>query len=169
MPPGSTTTSTTIPFTRVAGGGKAKTDCYVELAVVGEPAVLKDRKVECQDGDPACDLDGDPCNASCRFGVALCLNDARDVATCQPPYPPDALVNVITRKAATVLDVPPLDSVGCGVVSELDVPLRVRRGGRVVKPGRAKLKVVAVSPTRPKRDKDKVTLTCLPPPPGCSQ
>jgi hypothetical protein len=102
--------------------------------------------------------------------VVLCLNDAKDVATCRPPYPPDALVKVITpRKAATVLDVPPLDSVGCGVVSELDVLLRVRRGGRAVKPGRAKLKVVAVWPTRPKRDKAKVRLTCMPPPPGCSE
>lgn len=137
------------------------------LAIVGEPVVIADRKIECEDGDPACDLDGDPCNASCRFGVAVCLNDPGDVETCRPPFPPDPLLEVKTRGAAVALEVPPLDSAGCGAVTDVDVPLKQRRGGRVLKPGRAKLKLIAVSPSRPRRDKDKVKLTCLPPSPGC--
>lgn len=131
--------------------------------------VIDDKKVECRNGDPACDLDGNACDASCSFGVALCLNEALDAETCVPPFPPDPLVRVKTRKAAKILEVPPLDAVGCGPVSEVVVPLRFGRGAEVLLPGKARLKVIAVAPKRPRRDRDKVLLVCLPPEAGCEQ
>jgi len=156
-----------IPTTRVAGSGATRSDCYAALEVVGAPTVVRDKRVECVNGDPACDLDGDPCDGACTIGVALCLNEPEGSSTCIPPFPPDPLVRVKTRKDAKVLEVPPMDAVGCGAVSEIEVRLRSARGGRVMKPGKARLKVIAVSPKRPRRDRDKVLLVCLPPEQGC--
>src|SRR5438128_9891665 len=57
----------------VAGGGPAKTDCYAEWQVT-TPDVKANRGrsgVDCQDGDPACDVAGkidDPCT----LGVSVC-------------------------------------------------------------------------------------------------
>lgn len=148
---------------------RGRSDCYASLSIVGEPTVINDRKVECHNGDPACDLDGDPCDGKCSFGVALCLNDATDLAKCTPPFPPNPLVRVRTRQDAQVLEVPPLDTVGCGAVSVIEVPLRFGPGGGVMKPGKGSLKVIAISPKRPRRDRDKVQLRCLPPESACPQ
>src|SRR5258706_14787850 len=68
------------------GGGSPRSDCYLEFQVNGHE--LTARNVECTDGDPACDLDG-ACDGTCRFGVAVCLNQ-RDptLPNCTPPFPP---------------------------------------------------------------------------------
>jgi hypothetical protein len=159
-----------VPVTIVGRSAKrGRSDCYASLAIVGTPTVVNDRKVECRNGDPACDLDGDPCDWMCSYGVALCLNDPVDLAKCTPPFPPDALVRVKTRKDAQVLEVPPLDTAGCGAVSIVEVPLRLAHRTGVVKPGRSRLKVIAISPKRPRRDRDKVQLVCLPPESACPE
>jgi hypothetical protein len=146
---------------QLPGGGNARTDCYATFEVQGVQAATSTRFVDCIDGDPACDMDG-ACNDSCRFSVALCLNQGNNRPTCIPPAPPSALTKVQTRRAAAGLQVPPLDSSACGAFLDIDVPVKLRRGGRVKRPGRVKLPVVAVSPVRPKRDRDKPRLTCLP-------
>jgi hypothetical protein len=58
--------------------------------------------------------------------------------------------------------VPPLDGSACGAFLDVDVPVKVRRGGRVKRPGTRKLATVAVSPVKPRRDRDRARLTCLP-------
>src|SRR5207249_1139631 len=44
----------------VPGGGSARSDCYVEWQVTGPDVVANRGKtgIDCQDGDPACDIDG---------------------------------------------------------------------------------------------------------------
>lgn len=138
----------------------------MSLAIVGQPMVVSRRRVECRNGDPACDLDGDGCDRTCTFGVVVCLNDP-DQPDCTPPFPPLALVRVNARKDARDLDVPPLDTVGCGEVRLVEVPLRTRHEGKAVKAGKGKLEIVAIAPIRPRRDKDKVRIVCLPPESDC--
>lgn len=165
----STTTTTTLPAETVIlpGGGKAASDCYAVFALAGQPDVVSSKIAECTDGDPSCDLDGIECNDSCRFQVALCLNDMSDPTTCTPPAPDAALVKVKTGKAAVDLEVPAANASGCGAFRSIDVPVKVRKKGRVRKPGKTKLKVLAVAPSRPKKDKDKAVLICRPPEGGC--
>ena len=57
---------------RVAGGGPAATDCFAELDGPGISAV-KGTRVECTDGDPACDRD-DSCDGTCEFLVRVCVS-----------------------------------------------------------------------------------------------
>src|SRR5258706_7137850 len=78
----------------VAGGGAPRSDCYLAFDVRGARG-LSTRAAECTDGDPACDLDGE-CDRTCRFGVAVCLNQvAPSLPNCTPPYPPSPLVQAV--------------------------------------------------------------------------
>ena len=58
----------------VAGGGAAKTDCYAEWQVTSAGVQANRGKVgvDCQDGDPACDVDA-TANGACTFGVSICV------------------------------------------------------------------------------------------------
>jgi hypothetical protein len=145
---------------RLPGGGNARTDCYVGFEVTGVAAATSTRVVECTDGDPTCDLDGAE-NDSCRFEVAACLNSPNDRPTCIPPAPPAALTKVKLRRAAAGLGLPALDAADCGPAQNIDVAVKVRRNGRK-RPGKTVLRGVAVSPVKPKRDKDKARLICNP-------
>src|SRR5688572_17856177 len=57
----------------VSGGGPAKTDCFTAWQVTSPDVTANRGKigVDCQDGDPACDVDGQT-NGTCSFGVSLC-------------------------------------------------------------------------------------------------
>src|SRR5215510_6993 len=68
----------------VSGGGPAKTDCYAEWQVTtsGVQATRGKIGVDCQDGDPACDVDR-TVNGVCTIGVSVCLFE-NDVSGCAP-------------------------------------------------------------------------------------
>jgi hypothetical protein len=141
----------------IAGGGPPKSDCFVELDVKGG-SQLGIRGVECTDGDPACDFDG-ACDGNCRFDVAVCLNQRDpDVPNCTAPFPPSALLRASERGLGQAgLSFPSFASSACGAFVGVDTPvLKARR-----RPGR-RIKTLAVSPTRPKRDVDLVKLFCRP-------
>ena len=147
---------------QVSGGGSAQTDCYARFEVrVPASAAVSTQQIECMDGDAACDNDGE-CTDSCRFPVALCLNQPGDGSPCVPPYPPDALRAVNVRPARFALPVPPLDSSVCGAFT--DVVVKLRRGGRGRRPGKATIRVNAMSSSRPRRDRNQLWLRCLPNP-----
>jgi hypothetical protein len=143
--------------TRIPGGGDPRTECYAELEVDGAASV--GQLVQCTDGDPRCDADG-TANDSCRFRVAVCLNQNADRPTCVPP---GTLQKVKTRGAASRLEVPPLDGSTCGAFVDVEVPVKVRRGGRVRKPGKVRLPVTAYAASKPRTDRDSAILVCLPP------
>src|SRR5439155_100435 len=66
------------------------------------------------------------------------------------------------RRAAAGLAVPPLDSSACGAFVDVDVPVKLRRGGRVRRPGKVHLPVTARSSITPRTDRDNAMLVCLP-------
>ena len=142
--------------TRIPGGDDPRTDCYAQLEVDG--AAASGRVAQCADGDTRCDADG-TANDSCRFRVALCLNQDTARPTCVPP---GMLRDVRTRRAAAGLAVPPLDSSACGAFVDVDVPVKLRRGGRVRRPGKVHLPVTARSSITPRTDRDNAMLVCLP-------
>src|SRR6516165_2327081 len=84
-------TATTVPAGLIPGSGPGlvRSDCYVELNVVGianpGPDVRGGRVVACTDGDP-CDTDGECGNGSCTLSVAVCINQTDpNLSACHPP------------------------------------------------------------------------------------
>jgi hypothetical protein len=142
----------------VAGGGSAKSDCYTVFDVGGATAPSANMAT-CDDGNPACDADG-TVNDACSFSVALCANSPAQAPTCTAP---GVLTSITPKAAASSLPLPPLDQAACGEPGTINVPLKLKRGGQVKKPGKVKLKAITVASVKPKKDKDKVTLVCNPP------
>src|SRR2546428_2862617 len=112
----------------VPGGGSARTDCYSEWQVTS-PGVVANRGrtgIDCQDGDPACDVDGVQ-NGSCTLGVSVCAFQG-NVARCTPQ---DVTSVKLSRRAvAAGVQVPtlPASSSTCGPAALVTLPLR--RGGK---------------------------------------
>jgi hypothetical protein len=64
---------------QVSGGGPAKSDCYIEWSGV---TPNKGKNLDCQDGDPSCDVDGVQ-NRVCVLGIGVCLAQT-NVPECTP-------------------------------------------------------------------------------------
>jgi len=141
--------------TVLPGGGPAKGDCYVTLKTDGTAAATKPNKLDCTEGDPACDTDG--CgNGQCTIGVALCLNQ-EGLTGCTPPA---ALTTVKVKKDA--LAYPAVDSSACGSFVDEVLPLVVKRGKeRPSKPLSFHVMAKAQG-SKPPADKDTYTIRCLP-------
>jgi hypothetical protein len=146
------------------GGGPAKSDCYI---VYDDLEITSGKnKSECTDGDPSCDTDGE-CQGTCSFGITACINDP-NVAGCTPSN-----VTAVTVNGAT-LNLPTLGSENvCGDQAIVAVPVKPAKGSKPPKKGKLTVKVKATSVSKPKSDKDKFTLFCLPregecPPPPSS-
>src|SRR5437016_14302949 len=108
----------------VPGGGSARTDCYSEWQVTS-PGVVADRGrtgIDCQDGDPACDVDGVQ-NGSCTLGVSVCAFQG-NVARCTPQHVTS--VKLSRRAVAAGVQVPSLSasSATCGPAAPLTPPPR---------------------------------------------
>src|SRR5262249_48657273 len=118
------TTTTTVPVGLIPGGGPARSDCYVELQVVGidnpGPDLRSGRVVSCPDGDP-CDTDGECGNGSCTFGVAVCINQTDpNLPAC---HPPTGLQNLFVNPANLAGAVPgSLDGSACGSFVAIPLP-----------------------------------------------
>src|SRR3989442_2193239 len=82
---------------RIAGGHGTKTDCYSEFEGITATNSSGMPRVDCMDGDPACDTDGDCHNGSCTFKIHLCINQT-DVTGCTPPTSGLKSIQVIPAK-----------------------------------------------------------------------
>ena len=137
----------------IPGGGPPRTDCYLMFDVGGQE--VSARAVECTDGDPTCDSDGE-CDGTCRFQIAVCLNqnDPR-LPNCTPPVPGSPLdrANELGRNPAGLL-FPSFASSACGAFVGVDTPVTRR-----ARPGQ-RIRALAVSPNRPRRDRDVLKLLC---------
>jgi cysteine-rich repeat protein len=146
----------------VPGGGSSRSDCYAEWNVdAPAAAATSTRSVQCEDGDPACDFDGECGNNGCRFRVGVCLNVNDPAATaCIPPGPALPLRRAVERgprRARVGLDFPAqLNDSACGAFVDVDVP--VKRNAR--KPGKI-LRMRAVSPRKPRKDNDVLRMFCV--------
>jgi uncharacterized delta-60 repeat protein len=163
-----TTTTTTLPFGLIPGGGSIKADCYAEMGVLGiadtSAVVQKNKIVLCTDGE-ACDTG--PCgDDQCDVRIMLCVNQVDpNLPGCSAPEALDRLT--VTPKGKVRLDVPVLPSLygsQCGAVVDGTIPVKMDKKGRVRGPGQAKIKIVAKAPkgTKPRADRDVVTIKCLP-------
>ena len=156
-PPGSTsTTSTTVSVTSTTttlppsfpGTGSAESECYVTFEGIATG------RLDCTDGDPACDGDG-AANGTCGFSFRVCV--AQALAGCQAATVTS--LKAIPTKLAIPLPVVPASSPTCGAPAPVVVPLR--RNGR--RPGRGSVAFVAKSDGKPKRERDALRFRCLPP------
>ena len=162
-------TATTVPAFDgqeaglIPGGGPVRSDCYVELKVVGienpGPDVRSGRVVSCTDGDP-CDIDGECGNGSCTFGVAVCINQTdANLPACQPPTGLQTLFVNPPNLAGAVPG--SLDGPACG--SFVAIPLPLKDG---TQPAMARVRLsahaTAAKGTSPRRDRDTFVLKCLP-------
>ncbi len=178
-----------IPLPLVPGGGSAKKDCGMALALDPVPPMVKGfptTKVSCRENDPTCDFDSD--RFQCTFHIWVCLNTAISGKPCvataridsfelkkpRPDRPKDAadannvatlegaLMDLgvdIVRKKTVVFDGP--GAVGAQVCTKrLDVVVPIRPGRPL---GRRMVKAVAVGTTGGKtvKDADKLKLTCF--------
>jgi hypothetical protein len=157
----------------IPGSGKPDENCYAEMAsedATGasiDTSSPKATEYSCMDGDP-CDLDGVCGNNSCTFKVGVCWN-VPDQAGCTAPSSLDSLkgkghVNGVKGASGKFdVQVPQLlEGSGCGAFVDVIIPLKENKKG--VKSNKAKLKIDAKAPkgTKPKKDKDKYDLVCLP-------
>ena len=150
-----------VPAGLIPGGGPARSDCYVELQVVGidypGPDVRSGRVVSCTDGDP-CDTDGECGNGSCTFSVAVCINQTDpNLPAC---HPPTGLQTLFVNPAKLAGAVPgSLDGPACG--SFVAIPLPLMNG---TQPAKVLLSAnaTAAKGTSPLTDRDTYVLKCLP-------
>ena len=145
----------------VAGGGPAKTDCYAEWQVTSAGVQANSGKmgVDCQDGDPACDVDATP-NGVCTSGVSICVFQS-DVPGCTPQ--PLTEVRLSAKAKRLGLQPPPSSATAptCGPATL--VTLALRQGKKGAKPSKAlRLRLTALASSKPKRDSDVLVLRCVP-------
>jgi hypothetical protein len=154
-----TTCSTLIP-----GGGAAKSDCYMLMAVEGMHSLKNAKTLECADGDPSCDKDG-VCNNVCALRVHLCINSPR-ISGCAPPSQLQSL-QFKSHPATFTLNTPGrLTGPQCGVRQDVNLPVKVNKKGKK-STGVFMVTAMAKAPkgTKPPKDSDTYVLKCVP---GCT-
>jgi hypothetical protein len=144
----------------VAGGGSKKSDCYVEWQVTTPEQTANRGRVgvDCQDGDPACDVDG-AMDGTCTIGVSVCVFQS------EPGCTPQEVTAITPSKktAALGLEPPPVPATAaaCGPAAIVTLPLKQTRKG--AKPSKKiTLKMTATSSGKPRKDKDTLVLRCVP-------
>ena len=163
----------------VAGGGAKSLDCVTVFDAPGAntPAPPRaPRNVDCVDGDPSCDTDGQR-NAQCAFALRLCIN-----STAVPECTPDRTDSVTVAHAldngdprfdtdfqalqqrANLLGFPDNTSHACTISSTITVALRPPRDeGGGFKKNEKRLRVTATGFTdRPAEDLDRMRFICRP-------
>lgn len=154
----STSAFAACPGSCVGGGSSPTNECVVQWGGITSDAP------SCADGDPSCDTDGEA-DGSCTFALQACFGiDASCGATTvsavkiAPSKVPEAarLTSAIRGLAAgTCAEVPVV------------VPVKRKSGAKPIKAGKVTLKVLVES--EPGKDKDKLSLTCLPAAPSFAQ
>jgi len=152
---------------QVPGGGPAKSDCYIEWSGV---TPNKGKNLDCQDGDPSCDVDGVQ-NGLCVLGIGVCLAQT-NVPECIPQSVLKAMVKP-SPKTIKIGDVkfptpmpatPAVPTTGpvCGDQSIFRLPLKVNNKGKPKPSQTVTLTATAVVSLKPKKDKDVIKVRCVP-------
>jgi hypothetical protein len=142
-----------VPPNCAAGGGPKSTDCFVAIAGTTTTSVA------CTDG-ATCDLDGQA-DGTCTFALQACIN-VPGLPPCSPAglsAPPSVkpASNPAAQALASALAGLDLAAPAC---TPPGIAVPVRLSVRGIKPGKAKLKIIATSGG--KKDADKLKLTCMP-------
>jgi len=147
----------------IAGGGDPATDCLVVLRGLTPTGAVGKKKhripvVECQDGDAACDADGES-QGSCTFAFRVCA-DEPGMASCTP----GEIRTFRSRKGGLLLPPGGTAEATCAEPSTVVVPVRRKRRKPSV------IDVAAIGAERGRRDVDRVRLACrAAPPPSCPE
>jgi hypothetical protein len=140
----------------IAGGGPARSDCIAAWQVTTAEVGGRTR-VDCQDGDPACDIDG-AVDGMCMFGVSVCTG-AVEVAGCTPePVTSIAFDRRTTRFGLATPELPGTEP-SCGPAAV--IPVLLRDTPRGLRPSRPLL-LGFTARTAAGRDRDVVRLRCVP-------
>jgi len=110
----------------IAGGGDPATDCLVVLRGLTPTGAVGKKKhripvVECQDGDAACDADGES-QGSCTFAFRVCA-DEPGMASCTP----GEIRTFRSRKGGLLLPPGGTAEATCAEPSTVVVPVRRKR------------------------------------------
>jgi hypothetical protein len=144
--------ATIAAATTLPGKGPTASECYVTLKVEGTKAATGANKLECQDGDPTCDRDGDCHNNSCTFSIQACPNQP-GLSGCTP-----SSLSKLKAHAKSQQLTAPLTGSACGALIDVNVALK---GKKHTKPGKTKVILMAKATSgKPKVDKDKDVLVC---------
>src|SRR5439155_4520022 len=138
--------------TSLPGGGSAASDCYVVLNTQGTALAARPNRLECKDGDPQCDQDGD-CHNGCKFRVRVCINQDG----CQAS---SSLRSLQIGPAKFAIPRPmTLSGAACGDFADVPVSLK---GKAKTRPGKQVIVLKARAQGAKSTDTDKDTLVCLP-------
>jgi len=155
------TTTGTPAAALVASGHPAKAACYAEWQVT-TPGLTANRGkagVDCQDGDPACDIDG-KADGVCTIGVSVCVFQS-DLAGCTPQPIKDVKLSRKAQKLSIARPPLPASAAICGQADLVSLPLRAGKKGP--KPSKTvNLQMTAVSSGRPRRATAALALRCVP-------
>lgn len=150
----------------IPGGGSTTTDCLTEMIVIPTPPLdsksqTPTRKIDCVDGNPACDLDG-VADGGCTLNVMVCVNnhDLRN-AGCTLSGVASATAKP-TNLAAPITFDPPGAAERCYDPVTIRVPLKLRGNGTFVR-GTTKLRLRTVA-TSNLTDGDAISVRCNPAP-----
>ncbi|HXJ32415.1 MAG TPA: hypothetical protein VMS22_00125 [Candidatus Eisenbacteria bacterium] len=142
----------------VMGGGPARTDCLGAWQVT-TPETKANRGavgIDCQDGDPACDVDG-AVNGVCAVGISACVN-REGVAGCAADVVTGVTFNRRASQLGVTAPVLPAGASACGEATIVSLPLRQTPRG--YKPSRPVMLAMTVKGAS--TDRDRVRLRCVP-------
>src|SRR5262245_44148632 len=151
--------------TVLTGGGSVKGKCHGGWLA---PAPNHGKTgIDCQDGDPGCDLDR-VANGTCTVAVGACLH-LDGVAGCSASPIQRATVKAMPKRLAKDVPVPvpappptPVTAMTCGSDAVVTLPLELTRKA-VQKPSkRVTLKLTTTASGKPKKTSDTLKLRCVP-------
>jgi len=143
----------------VGGGGAAHTDCFAawQVTTAGVTANRGPTGVDCQDGDPACDVDGEA-NGRCTFGISVCTGSTA-VAGCVAESVTEVAFSRRTERFGLAAPDPAATEAGCGQATVLPVALRTTPRG----PRPSRTVILGLTATAASgRDRDVLRLRCVP-------
>ncbi|RMD85615.1 MAG: hypothetical protein D6815_01500, partial [Candidatus Dadabacteria bacterium] len=166
--------------TIVAGGGSKTADCIAVFDATGanKPAPPKmPRRVDCTDGDPACDMDAVR-NGSCTFDLRVCVNSTA-LAGCVPDLADSVTVDHAVdngdrrfdpefqalQQRVDLLGFPGNDLLdACTIPSTVTVRLKGPRPSSKMGTNRKRVRLLATGTAGGKthKDRDRIKFICRP-------
>ena len=119
-------------------------------------AAVSGPHLDCTDGDPTCDTDGDGSNHSCKVSVNACVGTATGCTA--TPLTSIKFGQPVLKKLTGFVP-PAVGGATCGTAGSITIPLRSKKHGTVFKPSRP---VRLLMRGKPKHLTNTLLVRCLP-------